>query len=252
MRYPRGEEPVFGLDIDGTMGLYHEHFLRFARAWLGVDKWPGPKDTRSQGIDWPDDMFDGTCSLAEYMGVSKSRYRQVKLAYRRGGLKRSMPAYKGAAELTRALRARGARVWVCTTRPFLQHDNVEPDTREWLRRNRIQYDAVLSGEHKYRDLVKAVGRERVVAVLDDLPEMIRQAQGLGLTAVLMAAPHNQWYQWSQEGRDTLWTQWWSPAGGNPVLATMNGLLNRWEASRSTTTKKQTSSRRTPTSAPVGT
>jgi hypothetical protein len=125
------------------------------------------------------------------MGVSKSTYRQCKLAYRQGGLKRSMPVYPGASELSRNLRKAGAEVWICTTRPYLRLDNIDPDTRHWLRRNKIQYDAVLWGEHKYRDLVKSVGIGRVVAVLDDLPEMAEQAASLGINNVyLRDQPYN--------------------------------------------------------------
>lgn len=239
--------PVFGIDIDGTMGDYHRHFLRFAAGWVGVKDWPGPKAAREHGIRYPHDMYDGTCSLAEYMGVSKATYRRIKLAYRQGGLKRSMPAFAGASALTRGLRHRGAEVWVCTTRPFLQHERIEPDTREWLRRNRIQYDGVLSGEHKYRDLVKTVGAERVVAVLDDLPEMLLQAERLGITAVMMSAPHNDWTSWA-EG-DRTWTGWYSldAATPNPPLTTLLTLLEKWEAE-----KGLTSSPRTRTSEPAGT
>lgn len=213
--------PVFGIDIDGTLGDYHPHFLRFAAGWLGKESWPGPKNTRQTGAEWGHDCYFGDCSLAEYMGVSKATYRRVKLAYRQGGLKRNMPAWRGASELTRALRARGAEVYICTTRPYLQVAGIEPDTREWLRRNHIQCDGVIAGEHKYRDLAKTVGRERVVAVLDDLPEMLAQAKALGMTAVLMSAPHNSWQDY-----DGPWTARW-PEGA--TLKTMLELLDEWEA-----------------------
>lgn len=57
----------------------------------------------------------------------------------------------------------------------------------------MQHDAVLYGEHKYRDLVEAVGRDRVLCVIDDLPKMIDQAMGLGLTGVLRSQPYNGWW-----------------------------------------------------------
>jgi hypothetical protein len=78
---------VVGLDIDGTIGDYHGHFLTFAAAWLGKAM-PAPADI-NPGLP-----------LHRHMRVSKERYRQVKLAYRQGGLKRSMPVYPGARELT--------------------------------------------------------------------------------------------------------------------------------------------------------
>lgn len=170
--------PVVALDIDGTLGDYHGHFLRFASAWYGRPM-PDPSDI-NPGLP-----------LHKFMGTSKHTYRQCKLAYRQGGQKRSMPAYVGARELTVSLRNRGVEVWICTTRPYLRLDNIDPDTRHWLRRNRIQFDAVIWGEHKYRTLAKSVGAERVVAVLEDLPGLCAQASRLGLPTLLRDQPYNR-------------------------------------------------------------
>lgn len=171
-------KPIVALDIDGTLGDYHSHFTRFAEAWTGR-KMPNPA--------W----INPGQPLHKHLGMSKATYRQCKLAYRQGGLKRSMPVYQQARDLTVALRKAGAEVWICTTRPYLRLDNIDPDTRHWLRRNGIQFDGVLWGEHKYRDLVKHVGRERIVGVLDDLPELCEQARSLGLPALLRDQPYNQ-------------------------------------------------------------
>jgi len=176
--------PVVGLDIDGTLGEYHLHFLRFAEGWFGS---PMPGVSIYKG-----EKYDGKLPLYRWMGVSKARYRQCKMAYRRGGLKRSMPVREGAAELSRAVRAAGATVIICTTRPFLMLENVDPDTQEWLRRNRIQYDGILHGEHKYRDLARAYGN-RIVMVLEDIPELLTQAQENACHPVLIRRPHNSGY-----------------------------------------------------------
>lgn len=175
---PTNFKPVVALDVDGTLGDYHGHFLRFAEQWYGREM---PK---------PGDINPGL-PLHKFMRTSKATYRQCKLAYRQGGLKRSMPAYPGADSLTASIRQAGAELWITTTRPYLRLDNIDPDTRHWLRRNKIQYDAVLWGEHKYRDLVKCVGSDRIVAVLDDLPEMIAQGDKLGLPTLLRDQPYNR-------------------------------------------------------------
>jgi hypothetical protein len=171
-------KPVVALDIDGTLGDYHAHFTRFAEAWTGR---PMPS---------PESINPGL-PLHKHLGMGKATYRQCKLAYRQGGMKRSMPVYPWASAMTRFLRVSGAEVWICTTRPYLRLDNIDPDTRHWLRRNRIQYDGVLFGEHKYRDLVKIVGLDRVIAVLDDLPELCRQAVSLGLPTWIRDQPYNR-------------------------------------------------------------
>lgn len=186
-------KPVVALDIDGTLGDYHGHFLAFASAWVG------------RAMPSAEDINPGL-PLHKHMHISKSTYRSCKLAYRQGGLKRSMPVYDGAAELCRGIRKAGAEVWICTTRPYLRLDNIDPDTRHWLRRNKIQYDAVLYGERKYADLNRIVGSHRVVATLDDLPEMYEVAEKLGLKPWIKDQPYNRHVQacrvqtlpWAQE------------------------------------------------------
>lgn len=171
------ERPVFGVDIDGTLGNYWQHFIRFAEQWTGREM--APWHTAEPGM-----------SLAEHCGLSKTTYRRIKLAYRQGGMKRSMPIFDGAASMVRSLRVRGAEVWLCTTRPYLQVSGVEEDTRHWLRRHGITYDGFLFGEHKYRDLARTVGAHRVASILEDLDELVEQARGLGFPTVQVAQPYN--------------------------------------------------------------
>lgn len=168
--------PVFGLDIDGTLGDYYGHFFQFAEGWLGK-----PVDR----------AYDGRLPMYRHLGVSKATYRQCKLAYRQGGLKRSMPAWPWASDLTHAVRSWGCDVYLCTTRPYLSHDNIDSDTRHWLRRQRMACKGVIWGEHKYRELARTVGRTRVAGVLDDLPEMCEQATALGIQSVLAVRDHNR-------------------------------------------------------------
>lgn len=173
-------KPVVALDIDGTLGDYHGHFLRFAEAWYGR---PMPEaSTINPGLP-----------LHKFMCTSKTTYRQCKLAYRQGGLERSMPCYSGASELTKSIREAGGELWLATTRPYLKMDTQSPNTVHWLRRNKIQYDHMLAGPHKYRDLARQVGKDRIVCVMDDLPEMCDQAKQLGLTTILRDQPYNKHY-----------------------------------------------------------
>ena len=112
-----------------------------------------------------------------------------------------MPVYPGASELTKAIKSADGELWITTTRPYLKLDGIGPDTRHWLRRNAIQFDAVIWGENKYRDLVKQVGKDRIAAVLDDLPEMIIQANDLGLWTMLRDQPYNKHLNWHYRAMD---------------------------------------------------
>lgn len=171
--------PVVALDIDGTLGDYHGHFTWFAEHWTGREM-PNPR------------LINPGVPLHRHLGLSKRLYRECKLAYRRGGLKRFMPCYDGSADLVRHIRRSGAEVWFTTTRPYLRYDGIDPDTRHWLRRNGIyKYDGLIFSERKFSDLVRAVGRERVILVVDDLPEMCQQAHVMNLNWGLRDQPYNK-------------------------------------------------------------
>lgn len=169
MSRPGIEAPIVALDLDGTLGDYHEHFRRFAEMWTGRE------------VVW-DPGIHG--SFATQLGMSKATYRKCKLAYRMGGMKRSMPVFDGAKELTQAIRRRGAMVVACTTRPYLQMTTIDGDTQHWIRRNGLQVDGILYGEHKYRDLVKSVGKERVICALEDDLSQIKVANSLGISTIM--------------------------------------------------------------------
>lgn len=193
MEFRNGDgKPVVALDIDGSLGDYHKHFLLFAADYF--DKaMPHPKQINPGRRLW------------EHMGISLRDYRDAKLAYRQGGFKRWMPVYNGASELTHAIRDAGAELWICTTRPYLRLDNIDPDTREWLRRNDISYDAVLFNDRdrdagKYAELVRQVGRSRIVGVLDDLPECLEEARSVNIDRIYIRdQPYNRHFkpQWGE-------------------------------------------------------
>lgn len=172
-------KPVVSFDIDGSLGSYHRNFLEFSERWLGRDM----PDVEEMNPGLP---------LWKHMHITKTTYRQIKLAYRQSGAKRWMPAFPYADALTKKLSKLGAEIWICTTRPYLRLDNIDPDTREWLRRNHIHYDAVIFGEDKYKELVRQVDPSRIICILEDLPEMVDQAISVGLDNILLQdQPYNR-------------------------------------------------------------
>jgi hypothetical protein len=183
-------KPVVALDIDGTLGDFHGNFLKFARLYF--DRPRSDWATPNPGLP-----------MWEWMGLDHAEYVAAKLAYRQGGWKRWMPCYLRASALTHGIRRMGAEVWICTTRPYLRLDNVDPDTREWLRRNDIQYDAVLfdridSKGSKYAELKEQAG-DRVASILDDLPEMVNAAADLWTPEIvtIRTQPYNLHFEWER-------------------------------------------------------
>ncbi len=174
--------PVVGLDIDGTLGQYHQHFVVFLNNYFGRP---------FVQMEW-----NGEGEFSDHLGLTKHEYREAKLAYRQGGYKRWMPVYPGAAELVAALHRLDVEVWLCTTRPWLRLDNIDPDTREWCRRTGIEFDGMLFGEDKYAQLLARVGPQRIVAVVDDEVGQLQQAYRLPLPTILRKHDFNFDLRWS--------------------------------------------------------
>lgn len=180
-------KPVVAIDIDGTLGDYHSHLNHFAEQWLGFG-WSGPAyDGNEPHRDW----------FCRTFGVDATTFRAIKLAFRQGGMKRTMPVYPGARELTADLMEAGAEVWVTTTRPWDRFDRVDPDTREWLARNGIPYHGLLYDDDKMHALADRIGADRVCFILDDIPDVLEEADRLfwpGST-VLRATEYNRGVKW---------------------------------------------------------
>lgn len=169
--------PIIGLDIDGTLADYHGHFKAFAEMYLG----------RALELDW-----NGVSGkFSEALHLEEHVYRDIKLAYRQGGMKRSIPFFPGAAELVQEIRDMDIQVWICTTRPYLRLDNIDPDTRESFRRNRIEPDGLIYGEDKYLDLAELVDPAKVICVAEDIPSQYIAARSQGFAPILRRGPHNE-------------------------------------------------------------
>lgn len=160
--------PIVAVDIDGTLGDYHGHFLRFAERYL--DRHQRPERLR----------YDCSISFGEWFcsayDTDITTFRNIKLAYRQGGMKRTMPGIEGMCQMADALRHLGVELWITTTRPYLRLDGIDPDTREWLRRHHVRYDGLLYDEDKYEKLAEYVDPARVVAVIDDQPDQYDAAE----------------------------------------------------------------------------
>lgn len=174
--------PVVAVDLDGTLGDYHGHFEDFAMDWLG--------------IGWVTNSYTGDIRYREWFcdayGVDETTFRLIKLAYRQGGMKRTMPAHREAGWVMRSL-AKQAEVWVTTTRPWARYDRVDPDTVEWLRRNRISHDGLLFDEHKIDELYERIDPSRVVAVLDDEPRVLEDV--VAGVPILLRTQYNGQAEW---------------------------------------------------------
>jgi len=172
-------DPVIVVDIDGTLGDYHSHFTWFAEQYLG----------QPLGHN-----YRGDVEFSKYLEIPKDVYRDIKLAYRQGGMKRVMPLFTGASGFMRTLKAMGLEIWIATTRPYLRLDNIDPDTRHWLDRHFIPYDGMVYGDKddKYKQVLSAVDRDRVIGVIDDLFDQCYMAKnGYAFLTIQKGTQYNE-------------------------------------------------------------
>jgi hypothetical protein len=104
-------KPIVCVDIDGTLGDFHRHFINFANAYFGRTK-PTNKIVVED--------YDGSVRMKQWFceafGCDARVWHDIKLAYRQGAQKRSMPCFGWSPELTWDLRTLGAEIWITTTR----------------------------------------------------------------------------------------------------------------------------------------
>jgi len=206
----RDIKPVVAIDIDGTLGDYHGHFLKFALAWLGDD------------YEAPVNDYDGSEPHREWftrvMDVDVSTFRAIKLAFRQGGMKRTMPIYQDSRWMIEELRFRlDAELWLTTTRPWERFDRVDPDTRHWLSQHGLGFDGLIYDDDKMNALAACVNPLRVVTVVDDLTEVLEEADQLFENAITIkrSTPHNRGTSWPREGYMGL------------IYKTIEGSATRW-------------------------
>lgn len=204
-------KPVLAVDIDGTLGNYHDHFTNFCEMYFQRDF---PHSYRGAG------------DFENYLGLTRTDYRAAKLAYRQGGMKRSMLPYGGAHLLLSMAESLGVEVWVATTRPYQRLDNIDPDTRFWMEKRDMRYHAMLYGDDKYDQLNMHVDPERIVMVLDDLWSQIAKADAFWPNkAWLVERKHNE-----VDREESLSGNQWCPRIMNMTLAAneLAAEVVRWE------------------------
>ena len=177
--------PVVAIDLDGTLADYYRHFCWYLENIYRPHA----------GRHIPDWTKTPNGEFSEALGMDKAEYRDAKLAYRQGGLKRSIPLLlRDDVDYLQRIRSKlGVQVWITTNRPWLRLDNIDKDTLYWIDHNLGEVDGVIFSQNKYQDLIDHVGRARILGVIDDLPENIMAAEELNIPGITRYGPHNTWW-----------------------------------------------------------
>lgn len=176
--------PVVVWDCDGTLFQYHEPLAYFC-----CEYWNLGSAAFLRARQW-----DGTGNFEDALGITQTQYREAKLAFRQGGGKRTLPIFQdGGIKTVMAMKQLGCDIWYATSRPWNRLDNVDPDTRFSLARYDLPLDGILyDDEDKYGRLVRDhLDPDRIVGVVEDLPEQIDRGEELGLPMYQIARAHNR-------------------------------------------------------------
>lgn len=159
---------IVGIDIDGVLGDYHPWFLKFADDIFGF-------------------KFDTIESLKEKLGTEQ--YETVKSMYRQSGRKAYMPVKEGAVELTKKLKEKGYQIIILTARPYKKYSRIYPDTLEFLKKNDIQFDAIIWDRKKHVKIIKEF--PNLEFMIEDTPIIANEVAFEGFKVFMPAGPGNK-------------------------------------------------------------
>ena len=121
------DKSVAVVDIDGVLNSYPKCFFDWAKVNCHVD-WATMHQARQD-----------------------ARYTDIKQQYRLSGVKRNLAVLPGARDMLNLLKSQGHKIIIVTSRPDI--GTVHLDTKYWLEKNNLPFDAVIFGRVKPRALL---------------------------------------------------------------------------------------------------
>ena len=161
---------TIGLDLDNTTGDFTLQLQKDVAKALGIpesewkDKFPDPRFYSYAKSGWfaDEDAFKLSFHAAEKTGLYKR-----------------MPVYRGANSAIRRLQAAGFKVKLITARG----EEMDADTRAWLKRNRIPFNSLVFSKNK---------KEHPAHVyVDDSPDNINDLRANGKEVITYHQLYNK-------------------------------------------------------------
>ena len=133
------DENVIGVDLDDILCCWVEGFLAFI--------------SRKTKKDLSNLTFTNlNDSLIEIIGIEK--LKQLKHEFRLSDEKKKLDKCYFASEFTNKLKAKGFQIIILSSRPVSDYPKLYADTLQWLKKNKICYDAVFFSENKEEHIIK--------------------------------------------------------------------------------------------------
>ena len=160
---------VCAIDLDGVLCRYPGDWLRFIN-----------KEKKEKFAD----LNEAKSNLSFH------DYKDLKLKYRKSGIKAKIRAVKDASLLTESLELLGYTIIILTARPIYQIPEVFRDTLAWLKTNEIKYDLLFAGgKDKHIQIIKYF--KDLKFMVEDNAEIANNVAELGYKVYLMDNPYNQ-------------------------------------------------------------
>jgi len=143
---------IAGIDIDGVIAKYPEHFLDFINRKVGAD-------LKVEDLD--------EYNIYEALDLPKELTKKLKDEFRQSGEKRFIPPMEGAKSFLEKLKRNGYHIVLLSARPYKKYKRIFADTKEWLEKNELVHDAILWDENKCNRLIREFGKNSVQFFVED-------------------------------------------------------------------------------------
>jgi len=143
---------VVGVDIDGVLAAYPEHFLDFINREVGTDL-------------KVEDLTE--YNVYEALELPYDMTKRLKAKFRETGEKRHIPVLDGAKEFLESLKNNDYKIVLLSARPYKKYKRIFADTQEWLEKNELIHDAILWDEDKCNRLIREFGHDNVEFFVED-------------------------------------------------------------------------------------
>ena len=168
------DKNVICVDIDGVLAKYPTGFVSFIEKEKKI-KIPKPQ----------------TYNLYDEVGaiIGKDEVKRLKHKFRESGEKRYLPILPGCAKVLQEIKSTGNKIILLSARPVKKYTRIFGDTIEWLKSNKIPYDAIIWDENKEEKILNEF--PKIKFMVEDHPGNAQKIAAAGYKVFLMDAPYNQ-------------------------------------------------------------
>ena len=143
---------VVAVDIDGVLNNYPQTWVDFVNKKISE----GDRDLKRifNVRRLKRSSFRDLIDMKDHIPYNK--YRELKRSYRESGIKETLPVSTGAKEFLDILHNNRYTIFIITARPFNDYPGLFRQTVNWLDKNGLYYDDIVSDDLKHVKILSAV------------------------------------------------------------------------------------------------